>query len=104
MYRKKYAKKTRRSNKKRNYRKRQAKMYSKPDGHHNAKIVQRLALTVNNNGSLNNAANYSVAWQLPEADMQPATLFQNGVNCAFDWHTSTNSTSVEWVKLNNLFT
>jgi len=48
---------------------RSMKKYSKPDGQHNAKIVQRLALTVNNNGSLNNTANYTVAWQLPEADL-----------------------------------
>lgn len=60
-----YRKKTykRRSNKKRTMRKmRTAKKYTKPDGYHNAKIVQRLALTVNNNTSLTNAAVFSVAW------------------------------------------
>lgn len=96
----------RRYKKRRNMRRKMrknVKNYVKPDGYHNAKIVQRLNLAVNNNPSITNAAVYSIAWQQPETSLQPATFFTTAASCAFDWHTQTNSTSVEWLKLTSLF-
>jgi len=100
-----YRKRTTRRYKKRRMMKRKFRRnkYSKPDGNHNAKIVQRLNLTVNNLPGLTNAATYSFAWQQPESSLQPATFWNSTASCSFDWHTQTNSNSVEWIKCISLF-
>ena len=87
MTRGKYGKKKGKYSKKSKQFKKYSKSYSKPDGSHRAKIVQRIALNVNNNPGIADCANYTIAWQIPRDDMNAGGFFQGGVNCSFDWNT-----------------